>query len=394
MAPSRVVPRSTLLFTFFAITVATACDSPTGPGDELRKPQQTGDGWETASLESVGMDSSPLRSLLDLVDSTDNHLIHSLLIVKDQKLVFERYWGGADLRPEDLVPVDKAFDRNTLHYVASVSKSITSALAGIAMDMGLLGSVDEKLFNHFPEQEDLRTEDNDQITLRHLLSFSSGYGWNEFVYGFDDPRDSHYQMFSSQDPIRHLLGRPVVTTPGEVFHYNSGDTNLAGEILRRASSSSTLMDFAEERLWGPLGIDDYAWTTIGSASQVAFASGGVSLRPRDMAKFGALYLNGGVWNGVRIISQAWVDDSVEMAVPLIGNYLTLYGYGYNWWLGRLQFKGSPMDYFRAAGWGGQDIYVIPSIEMVIVFTAGGYYESRPLSVNSMIEDFIFEAVIN
>jgi len=377
-----------------ALSLATACDSPTGPGTDYQKPVQTGDGWQTASLESVGMDPAPLQNLLQLIDDTDDHMIHSILIIKDQRLVFEEYWPGTDLVPESLAPVERNFDRETLHYVASVSKSITSALAGIALDMGLIGGVDDLLFPYFPEYEELRNDDNGPVTLRHLLSFSSGYDWNEFVYGFDDPRDSHYQMFRSQDPVRYLLGRPMVTQPGAEFRYNSGDTNLVGEIVRRASSSATLIDFAVEHLFSPLGIDAWEWTSFGWAPKVIFASGGASLRPRDMAKLGALYLEGGLWNGVRVVSQTWVAESTEMAVPLIGNYQTLYGYGYNWWLGRFHFRGESVEYFRAAGWGGQDVFVIPDLEMVIVFTAGGYYETRPLSVTDIMEDHILGAVIH
>jgi CubicO group peptidase (beta-lactamase class C family) len=339
------------------------------------------------------MDAGPLKDLLHLIDQTDDHRIHSLLIARNGRLVLEEYWNGVDLRPEDLTTLRKDFNRDDLHYVASVSKSITSALAGIALDQGLVGSVDELLFDHFPEHQDLKTEENGSITLRHLLSFSSGFEWNEHVYGFDDPRDSHYQMFSSSDPIRHLLARPVVTTPGEVFHYNSGDTNLMGEVVKTAASSANLMDYAEENLFEPIGIDDYAWATIGTGSHLAFASGGISIRPRDMAKFGQLYLDGGMWNGLRVISESWVEESVEMAIPLVGDYTTLYGYGYNWWLGRYQFEGASVDYFRAAGWGGQDIFVVPELDLVVVFTAGGYYQVRPLSVNSMIQDYIFAALV-
>lgn len=385
--------------TAFAISIvvvlclSTACDSPTRPGDSLPKPGQTGDGWTTASLESVGMDPGPLQNLLALIGDTDDHMIHGILVVKDQKLVFEEYWPGIDLVPESLAPVERDFDRETLHYVASVSKSITSALVGIALDMELIDGVDNLLIPYFPEHADLGTEENGEITLQHLLSFSSGYEWNEFVYGFDDPRDSHYQMFRSQNPIRYLLGRPMVSTPGSEFFYNSGDTNLMGEVVRRVASSATLIDFAEEHLFEPLGIDAFEWISFGLAPHVAFASGGASLRPRDMAKLGALYLNGGMWNGVRIISQEWADESVEMAIPLVGNYRTLYGYGYNWWLGRSQFRERKVEYFRAMGWGGQNVYVFPELEMMIVFTAGGYYETAPLNVNDIIEDYILEAVL-
>ena len=240
--------------------------------------------------------------------------------------------------------------------------------------------------------EDLRNEDNGDLTLKHLFSFCSGYYWNEHVHGFEDPRDSHYQMFRAEDPIRYLLGRSMVSTPGAEFVYNSGDTNLMGEVVRRASSAETLIDFVEEHLFGPLGIDAFEWIRFGLAPQVTFASGGASLRPRDMAKLGALYLNGGSWNGAKIVSSEWVDASTEMSIPLTGNYRTLYGYGFNWWLGRSQFRDGTVEYFRAIGWGGQNVYVFPELEMIIVFTAGGYYETKPLNANDLIEDYIFAAI--
>ena len=374
------------------VCLHAACDSPTGPDHRYRVPEQTSDGWQTASVASVGMEPRPLEDLLDLVARTPKHLLHGLLIVRDGKLVFEEYWPGVDLDPVTLDFVEKDFDRETLHYVASVSKSITSALAGIAWDRGLIGSVQDSVFSYFPEHQDLRSEAKARITLEHLLSFSSGYDWNEHVYGFDDPRDSHYQMFRAADPARYLLGRPLVSAPGAAFFYNSGDTNLLGEVIRRTSSSETLVDFAEECLFGPLGIERFEWVRFGPAGKMTFASGGASLRPRDMARLGVLYLNGGSWQGRQIVSRAWVDASTEMSVPLVGEYRTLYGYGYNWWLGRSPFRGGHAEYFRASGWGEQFIYVYPELNLVVVFTAGAYYESSPLSINDLIEDYILAAI--
>jgi len=374
------------------IPAALACDWLTGP-DGYEQPPQTNDGWATAPLEQVGMDPQPLLDLLDLVAHTENHLLHGLLVVRNQRLVFEEYWRGTDLDPWTLDPVERGFDRNTLHYVASVSKSVTSALAGIAVDQGLIEGVADSLFAYFPDYADLRTDQNGAIMLWHLLSFSSGYDWNEFVYGFDDPRDSHNQMFATADPIGYLLDRQVTTTPGAVFHYNSGDTNLLGEIVRRASSSATLVEYAEQYLFDPLGISAYAWVRFPRATAVTFASGGVSLRPRDMAKLGALYLDGGVWNGTRILSQEWVSASTAQAVPLGGAHRSLYGYGYNWWLGRSQYRGGTVEYFRAAGWGGQAVFVYPELELVVVFTQGGYYDTPPLRVDDLLEQYILPSII-
>ena len=375
------------------LMAAIACDWITGP-DGYRRPPQTNDGWATASLEQVGIDPQPLLDLLDLVDGTDNHLFHGLLIVRRQRLVFEEYWRGTDLEPGTLGPVERDFDRNTLHYVASVSKSLTSALVGIAIDQALIGGVEESVFSHFPDYAGLRTDDNAGITLRHLLAFSSGYDWNEFVYGFDDSRDSHNQMFATSDPIGYLLDRPMISTPGAEFHYNSGDTNLLGEIVRRASSSATLVDYAEGRLFEPLGITTYEWLRFPRAGAITFASGGASLRPRDMAKLGALYLDGGVWNGTRVVSEGWADASTSLATSLEGTHRSLYGYGYNWWLGRSQYRGATVEYFRAAGWGGQEVFVYPELELIVVFTAGGYYDTPPLHVDDLLEQYILPSIVN
>jgi CubicO group peptidase (beta-lactamase class C family) len=358
----------------------------------MEAPEDIGDGWDTATPEAVGLDPVRLHALLKHIRRAHDHRIHSLLIVRQEKLILEEYWPGTDLVPATLAPVEREFGPETLHYVASVSKSITSALAGIALDQGLLASVDEEIFLFFPEHQDLRSSESEGIVVRNLLSFTSGYEWNEHVFGFDDPRDSHNQMFASPDPIRYLLGRESVAAPGAEFHYNSGDTNLLGEIIRRASGAATLVDFAQEHLFGPLSIMHHQWLRFRSAPQVTFASGGASLKPRDMAKLGALYLNRGIWKGNRILSQAWVEESTRMAVPLVGDYGTLYGYGFNWWLGRFQFRGASVDYFRAAGWGGQDIFVIPELDLVVVFTAGAYYESQPLGPARMIQDYILGAI--
>ncbi len=155
------------------------------------------------------------------------------------------------------------------------------------------------------------------------------------------------------------------------------------------------MEFAHRYFFQPLGIEAYDWVRLPLADEVTFASAGASLRPRDMAKLGALYLNGGVWNGERIISTEWVGASTEMTTPLVANYRTLYGcgYGYNWLLGRSQYKDRGVEYFRASGWGGQDVYVFPELELTLESTAGGFYDTQSLNVNDIIEHYIFQAIV-
>jgi CubicO group peptidase (beta-lactamase class C family) len=111
-----------------------------------------------------------------------------------------------------------------------------------------------------------------------------------------------------------------------------------------------------------------------------------------MAKLGVLCLNGGVWNGTPVVSGEWIQESTAMAIPLQGNYGTLYGYGYNWWLGRYPFRGRQVEYYQAMGWGGQDVFVFPELDIVVAFTAGGYYNRPPLSVNALMEDYILPSI--
>lgn len=366
-----------------------ACDSATAPAG-YPVPPQVGDGWTTGSPEIVGMAIEPLVDLAATIDGTPSR-IHAFLVVRHNTLVFERYWPGTDLVPGSLTPIDREFDRNTLHYVASVSKSLTSALLGIAMARTGSGRVEDPMLSFFPEHADLAVGERADITLEHLLSFSSGLEWNEFVYDFSDPRDSHNQMFAAGDPVLHLLTRPMTYSPGDHFHYNSGDTNLVGEIVRRLTGAATLADYAAANLFGPLGIDAFAWLRFGNAPAVTFASGGASLRPRDMARFGQLYLDRGVWNGTQLVPAEWVDASTVQTVPVLDGG-ALYGYGYNWWLGRSTFRGRNVDFYCALGWGGQYVFVYPELDLVVVHTAGGYYDDRPLGAHTLIREHVLAAI--
>jgi len=391
----RTAKRLEILLACILAAASAACNWPFGLDSLYPRPPDTGDGWETASLDDVGMDPTPLLALRALIDTTPDLFIHSVLIARHGKLVFEEYWPGTDLDPLTLAPVEHPFDRETLHYVASVSKSVTSALMGIALDQGLVESVQDLLFAHFPDYADLRTEASGQITLAHLLGFSSGYDWNEHVYGFDDPRDSHYQMFTATDPVAYLLGRPVNTVPGTTFRYNSGDANLTGEIIHRVVGM-TLPEFADRYFFQPLDIDTYTWRMLDLAPDIAFASGGLSLRPRDMAKLGALYLNGGTWHGERVVAAAWVEVSTTLATSLPEAWTAAgygYGYGYNWWLGRSQLGTGTVEYSRALGWGGQDVVAFPALDLVVVFTAGAYYEERPFGIGELIERYVLPAIV-
>jgi CubicO group peptidase (beta-lactamase class C family) len=378
--PSRVNRLWLLLCIVLLASVAAAC----GPAPALGIPPQTGDGWQTADPASVRLDPRKLdRAAARIRDGTYQN-VHSLLVVRDGKLVFEEYFRGytwnysGDQYRGDFVD----FDRDTRHNLASVTKSFTSALVGIAIDQGLIGGVGDKVFSFFPQYTSLQGDGKDQLTLDHLLTMRSGLEWNESEVPYDDARNDLIRLFRVQDPIAYILSKPLVANPGQDWYYSGGNTNLLGEVIR--SSTGQRMDtFAEQYLFAPLGITNYQWDHINA--ETIHASGNLQLRPRDMAKFGLLYLNGGVWNGQRIVSQEWVEASTRPHAALSGG-----GYGYQWWLRSYDYGSESAPCFFAAGWGGQRIHVFPALDMVVVFTGGNYISEDP--AGEIIASFILPAV--
>jgi CubicO group peptidase (beta-lactamase class C family) len=358
-----------------------------------QKPPTTGDGWMTASLSEVGMDEKPILELLSMLAQQNELNIHSLLIVKDGKLVFETYYPGDDITVTDKLSFTRRdFDRDTLHCLASASKSVTSILFGMAVDQGKITNLDEKMFASFPEYAELSDQGKDEITLRHLLTMTSGLAWDESSYPFSDPRnDLNNMVLVSPDPIRFMLAKPLINKPGEVWLYNSGVTNLLGEILNRKTGTS-LVEYARANLFNPLGITSFEWLTFPAAPKMAVTSSLLYLEPRDMAKIGQLYLQQGKWNGVQIVSPQWVQESTAMSVRVPIEYGPTFqniGYGYQWWHGR--FAYGETDAIYAAGWGGQFILIMPKINTVIV-TTGSNYAGDYSPVFDLINNYILDSI--
>jgi CubicO group peptidase (beta-lactamase class C family) len=366
---------------WLCVVLLAAC----GLGPASARPPQTGDGWQTVSPASVGLDAEVLDQAVAHIRDGTYPNVHSLLIVKDGQLVFEQYFRGyawnyaGDQFRGDLVD----FRRDIRHNLASVTKSFTSALAGIAIDQGLIGGVEDQVLGFFPQYAHLRDGQKDRITVEDLLTMRSGLEWNEMEVFYDDWQNDLIQLFRVPDPVEYILAKPLVSEPGTTWYYSGGNTNLLGEVIRQATGQR-LDAFAEQHLFAPLGITNYAWDFLNAG--VIHASGNLQLRPRDMAKFGLLYLNGGLWNGQRIVSQAWVEASTRAHAALSSDA----GYGYQWWLRTYDDGSKTVDAFFAAGWGGQRIYVFPALDMVVVLTGGGYVDEVPL--NEILTRFILPAV--
>ncbi|MEW5925136.1 MAG: serine hydrolase [Candidatus Zixiibacteriota bacterium] len=333
--------------------------------------------WKTAPPQYQGLDASILANLDLKIRAGDYGEIHSLLIIRNGFLVYERYYRG--------------YDVNEKHQLFSVTKSFTSALIGIALEQGHIDNLDHNVLSFFPEYEGFEnlTPDKEAIVLRNVLTMRMGTHWDEFTYPFDDPRYSVYQIIHSPDWVKYVLDQPMVEPPGTRFRYNTGGTMVLSGILRN-SVGKQAQEFADEFLMKPLGIDNYIWET--GAQELTNTGWGLWMRPRDMARFGQMYLNGGKWNKKQVVPAAWVETSTFNHVRVN----SIFSYGYQWWMMPMDNVAghvpAPGDIKICWGLGDQFIFVIPDLNMVVVSTAGNFSGENEDSAIEFVPDYIVRAV--
>ena len=318
-----------------------------------------------------------------------------MLIVKDNQLVLEEYFPGHDFQWDApgyhgrLV----AWDRDELHTVMSAGKSMTSASIGLAIEHGFIESVHQSIFDYLPEHQRYRSAEKDTITIEHLLTMTSGLEWKEWGASNTSMDSDLFKLWvACEDQIACVLEKPLVHEPGTTFNYSGGGMNVLGEIVKNATNMD-IEAFSGQYLFEPLGIDQPEWRRFESG--VISASGEQIMTPRDMAKFGMLYLNNGVWSGKQIISEAWVEKSAtpyagNQGIKVPGEDTGRVGYSYSWWTKQLSRSGGRMDTFWADGWGGQRIVVVPELDTVVVFTGGNY--ASKVTAQSILEKYIFPAI--
>jgi CubicO group peptidase (beta-lactamase class C family) len=340
-------------------------------------PATRDDGWTVASVnEDKFIDRGALCRMADRLATSADANIHSVLVARGGKLVFERYFKGSDEVPGFIYGrrvTDLTFDAHTLHDVKSISKCIAALTVGIAFDRGLIRSVDEPIFSFFPELADLRTPEKDRILLRHALTMTMGLSWEEATPATGDENNDEARMHRASDPCRYVLGSLAVTTPaGQEFFYNTGALALLSAIVRKATGHP-LDELAQEALFKPLGIAVTDWRRYKGDTD---AGGGLRLRPRDMAKIGQLVLAGGRWNGRQIVSREWIVTSTAPQIKATEDGFDGF-YGYLWWLGRTRINGREFGWAGALGRGGQSIRIVPELDLVVVVTAGYYQDYSP-----------------
>lgn len=330
------------------------------------RPKQLNDGLATADLGGSGLDPKLLSTMMHKIVAGDYPNVHSILIIKNNKLVFEEYFYE--------------YNRDSLQGLRSASKSVVSALAGIAIRQGIIKSVHEKLSAllpgyHFANPSPLK----DRITLQDILDNQSGVNYDE---AWDKSIGNENDMGASNDWVKYTFDLPMIDTPGTKGRYNSGNPITAGWIIEKHSGMS-LHDFAAKNLFGPMGITDFKWNFKPDRSnETNFCQ--VQLTPRDMAKFGLLFLNNGVWKGKQVIPAEWVAESTSKH-SVVENV----NYGYLWWLKYLDAGKIRYYSFAAQGNGGQKIYVFRSLDMVVVTTGGNYNTQSP--ADELIKTYILPA---
>jgi CubicO group peptidase (beta-lactamase class C family) len=354
-----------------ALAPLTAPPVYADPPDGCGLPAAGADGWPVASgNDDKLIDRDALCRMAERLSSTAN--VHAVVVARGGRLVFESYFRGADEVPGRIYGrrvENVAFAADTLHDMKSVSKSIASLVLGIALDRGLVGSINEPIFRFFPELSDLRSPAKERIQLSHALTMSLGLKWVEATPATGDFNNDEARMHMAWDPCRYLLGLAATAPAGQEFVYNTGALSLVSAIIHKATGRP-LDEFARATLFEPLGITAVEWNRIRGETD---AGGGLRLRPRDMAKIGQLVLAGGRWNGRQIVSAGWIDASTTRKIEATEGL----SYGYLWWLGRSLLNGREVHWAGALGRGGQSIRVVPELDLVVVVTAGYYQDYSP-----------------
>ena len=306
--------------------------------------------WQTSTPENLGMDSESLVELLSFYRENKIN-IHSMLIIRNGTIALDACF----------YPFPQG---GTVHDVASVTKSITSVLIGIAIDQGFIESVEQPLLSYFPERTIANLDANkEKITIENLLTMTSG-----FSCGYQPGEKEHSEMFTSEDWVQYVLDLPMARGPGQEYAYCSGNSHLLSAILTEATGMS-MLDFAQKHLFTPLGIDEVIWPP--DPQGITRGWGDIHLHPRDLAKIGFLYLNNGLWEGKQLLNAAWVEKSTQPQVDRAVKTNTFVrpgrDYGYAW---HLVSEGPFSGMYYAAGRGGQSLRVLPDANIVTVITGG------------------------
>jgi len=342
--------------------------NPGLPASITIAPENLGDGWTPSTPANEGMSDTQLQASMELIRDRIFTGVDSMVVARHGKLVAESYFNG--------------YGRESLHDLRSTGKSVTSALAGIAIEQGLLG-VDDPIAQHIPQfdRHDNMSARKRGIHVYHLLNMNSGLDCNDWE---SSSKGNEERMYDARDWVGFILDLPMAYEPGVATTYCTGGVVVLGYIISQKSGMA-LDAYANSYLFGPLGIRDSGWRR--SPDGAATGGGGLRLKPRDAAKFGQLYLDGGTWNGARVVPEAWVQLSQQRLYSLGTDR-----YGFLWWKRSFSRASGNVDSFFTSGNGGNFIFVIPSLDLVVVFTGSNYNSSLGDQPFRILADRVLPAV--
>ncbi|WP_025743505.1 serine hydrolase domain-containing protein [Aquimarina pacifica] len=335
-------------------------------------PSKINDGWDTEDIMTKTSDATLLYRLFNQLNN-GKHKLHSTLIVKDDKIILEEY-----------------FDKNTIetkHDMRSATKSVISIAIGIAIDKGIIASIDDPILKYLHDISPNKNIDKrkEKITIRHLLTMSPGLDCNDWDKQSKGQED---KVYKKNNWLQYTLDLPVINEPGTTPLYCSMGTVLAAEVISQASGMS-FEDFVNMYLFTPLGIKNVHWGHTSKRKEIISSAKRLYMTSRDMAKIGKLIVQNGQWNSNQIVSQQWIENSTAIHTKLKG-----IEYGFLWW--KIPFKVAQNKIMAtiASGNGGQYIMIFKELNMIAVFTGGAYNSQEGKLPYAIVNDIYLPTFVN
>jgi CubicO group peptidase (beta-lactamase class C family) len=315
-----------------------------------RLPELIDDKWPVASLIDANINPQPIDNLIKKVLDGKYQGLDALLVARGGNLVLEEYFHFGN--------------RDEIHQIQSITKSVTSLLIGIAYDEGFIRDLEQPVYEFFPTYSDsIWVKEKYPISLKNTLMMSAGLDWRENGVAYTNPLNDAIRMNTSGDMYGYVLSRERGQSkyPGEKFEYTSGLSILLGGIVLE-ETGMPIDKYAEQTLFKQLGIENFYWS---NRSGQVHTGGGLSMEPRDLLKLGQLVLDNGRWNGKQVISESWIKESTRVHLP-VENSREYRAYGYQWWQDIFHVGRKSYPAIYASGYGWQMLWIIPELEMVVL----------------------------
>jgi len=333
---------------FISCKTSNVCNS--------QKPININDGLSVSTLAKHNLDTVLFNKINQDLCGNKYGIIHSLLVIVDNDLVIEQYYND--------------WKREQLHFLASNTKSFNSILIGIAIEQGKIKDVNQKMLSYFPDYEKNEKDSlKHKITIKNLLTMTSGFKWDEQSLPPDDPNNMGNKVEQTDDWLKSCLELPMDTIPGTKYVYCGPNDIILSEIIRKTTGEN-IAEFAERNLFKPLGIKEYQWY---NKNGIYDSGGGLKLKSRDIAKYGLLHLNKGKWRDTAIVSENWINETFTPYIKIKNPFYSCY----QWQMIKTEFG---FDAWFIPGNGGQIISIIPNLNMVVVINA----DNRNITKNKRV----------